>query len=81
MSQNHMIDMLFLLSSDIRSEGSIAIVKKIDLDYLMVYDSISLPHPKMCFIKLCVCVCVCVCVSLCVCVCLSVCVTVAERRA
>ena len=36
----------FLLSSDIRSEGSIAIVKKFDFDFFMVFDSISLPHSK-----------------------------------
>ena len=41
----------FLLSSDIRSEGSIAIVKKFDLDFLMIFDSISLPHPKNVFQK------------------------------
>ena len=33
-----------LLSSDIRSEGSIATVKKILLPFFMVFDSISLPH-------------------------------------
>ena len=38
-----------LLSSNIRSEGSIAIVKKFDFDYFMVFDSISLPHSKKVF--------------------------------
>ena len=63
----------FLLSSDIRSEGSIAILKKFDYDFFMnfhctVYHSHGL---KMCFRKN---------VCVCVCVCLSVCLTVAERR-
>ena len=39
----------FLLSSDIRSEGSIAIVKKFYFDFLMIFDSISLPHSKNVF--------------------------------
>ena len=52
----------FLLSSDIRSDGNIAIVKKIDFDFFMVFDSISLPYSKMCFRKI---VCVCVCLSVC----------------
>ena len=67
------------------SEGSIAIVKKIDFDYLKVFDSISLPHTKKVFEKMCVCVCVCVCARVCVCVCaracVYVCVIVAERKA
>ena len=37
---------LYLLSNDIRSEGSITIVKKLDLDFLMIFDSISFPHSK-----------------------------------
>ena len=41
--------MVFLLSSDIRSEGRIAIVKKFYLDFFMIFDSISLPHPKKVF--------------------------------
>ena len=63
-----MLDTLFLLSSDIRSEGSIAIVKKFDLDFLMIFYSIvHQSHSlKMCFRK-----------NVCVCVCLSV----ADRRA
>ena len=32
-----------LLSSDIRSEGSIAIVIKFDLDFFMIFNSTSLP--------------------------------------
>ena len=64
---------VFLLSSDIKSVGSIAIVKIFDFDFLMIFHSTSLPESKMCFRKKCLCVCVCVCVS--------VCVTVAERRA
>ena len=36
----------FLLSSDIRSEGSIAIVTKFDFDFLMAFDSTSLPQSK-----------------------------------
>ena len=45
----------FLLSSDIRSEGSIAFVKKIDFDFLrfsnffMIFDSTSLPQSKNVF--------------------------------
>ena len=50
----------------IRSEGSIAIVKKFDFDFFMIFDSISLPQPKNVFQKkVCLCVCVCVCVCLC----------------
>ena len=61
----------FLPSSDIKSEGSIAIVKKFDFDFLMIFDYISFPQSKkMCFRKI-VCMCVCVCV----------CLTVAERTA
>ena len=55
----------FLLSNDIRSEGSIAIVKMFDFDFFMIFDSTSLPQSKKVFekkISLCVCVCVCVCV-------------------
>ena len=40
---------LFLLSSDIRSEGSIAIVKKFDFDFLMILGSTSLPQSKNVF--------------------------------
>ena len=40
---------LFLLSSDIRSEGSIAIVKIIDFDFLMIFHSTSLPESKNVF--------------------------------
>ena len=58
----------FLLSSDIRSEGSIAIVKKFDFDFLIIFDSTSLK-------------CVLEKMSVCVCVCLSVCLSVADRRA
>ena len=36
----------FLLSSDIGSEGSIAIVKIFDFDFLMIFDSRSLPQYK-----------------------------------
>ena len=57
---------IFLLSSDIRSEGSIAIVKIFDFDFFMIFHSTSLPHPKKVIKK---------CVSVCVCV------TVAEHRA
>ena len=39
----------FLLSSDIRSEGSIAIVKKFDFDFFIIFDSISLPQSKNVF--------------------------------
>ena len=39
---------LCLLSSDIRSEGSIAIVKKFDLDFFILHHSYSL---KICFGK------------------------------
>ena len=38
-----------LLSSDIRSEGSIAIVKKIDFDFFRIFDSTSLPQSKNVF--------------------------------
>ena len=53
----------FLLSSDIRGEGSIAIVKKFDFNFLMIFDSTSLPQSRN------VCVCVCACARACVCVC------------
>ena len=39
---------MFLLSSDIRSEGSIAIVKKFDFDFFMIFGS-SLPQFKNVF--------------------------------
>ena len=41
----------FLLWSDIRSEGStgIAIVKKFDFDFFMIFDSTSLPESKNVF--------------------------------
>ena len=39
----------FLLSSDIRSEGSIAIVKKFDFDFFMIFGSTSLPQSKNTF--------------------------------
>ena len=55
---------LFLLSSDIRSDGSIAIVKKLDFDFFMVFDSIPLPYSNTCFRKKCMCVCVCLSVCL-----------------
>ena len=51
----------FLLSSDIRSEGSIAIVKIFDFDFLVIFHSTSLPESKNVFQKKCVCVCVSVC--------------------
>ena len=41
--------LLILLSSDIRSEGSIAIVKIYDLDFLMIFYSTSLPESKNVF--------------------------------
>ena len=56
----------FLLSSDIRSEGSIAIVKIFDFDFLMIFHSTSLPKSKKCVLE-----------KMSVCVCLSV----ADRRA
>ena len=41
---------LFLLSSDIRNEESIAIVKKFDdFDVFMIFGSTSLPQPKNVF--------------------------------
>ena len=39
----------FLLSSDIRSEGSIAIVKKFDFDFFIIFGSTSLPQSKNVF--------------------------------
>ena len=39
----------FLLSSDFRSEGSIAIVKIFDFDILMIFHSTSLPESKNVF--------------------------------
>ena len=39
----------FLLSSDIRSEGGIAIVKKFDFDFFMIFGSTSLPQSKNVF--------------------------------
>ena len=51
----------FLLSSDVRSEGNIAIVKKFDFDFLMIFGSTSLPQSKNVFQKkMSVCVCACV---------------------
>ena len=47
----------FLLSSGIKSEGSIAIIKKFYFDFFMVFDSTSLPQSKNVFQKKCVCVC------------------------
>ena len=48
------------ISSDIRSEGSIAIVKIFDFNFLMIFHSTSLPQSKNVFYKECMCVCVCV---------------------
>ena len=62
----------FLLSSDIKSEGSIAIVKKFDFEFLWFLVLHHSHRLKMCFRKN-----VCVCLS----VCLSVCLFVADRRA
>ena len=42
-------DLSFLLSSDIRSEGSIAIVKIFDFDFFMIFHSTSLPESKNVF--------------------------------
>ena len=39
----------FLLSSDIRGERSIAIVKKFDYDFFMTFGSTSLPQSKNVF--------------------------------
>ena len=81
---------LFLLSSDIRSKRSIAIVNIFVFEFLMIFHSTSLLQSKNVFYKKCMCVCVCV---LCVCARACVCVrvravaggrarvTVAERRA
>ena len=52
-----------LLSSDVRSEGSIAIVKKFDFDFFMIFGSTSLPQSKNVFYKKCLCVCPSVCLS------------------
>ena len=41
--------LLFLLSRDITSEGSIATVKKFDFDSFMIYGSTSLPQSKNVF--------------------------------
>ena len=49
-------DQLFLLSSDIMSEGIIAIVKKLDFNFLWFFILPSLPQSKMCFRKMFVCV-------------------------
>ena len=47
----------YLLSNDIRSEASIAIIKKFDFNFFMISDSTSLPQFKNVFQKnLCVCV-------------------------
>ena len=40
---------ILLLSSDIRSEGSIPIVKIFDFDFLMIFHSTSLPESKNVF--------------------------------
>ena len=50
----------FYFRAMLEVEGSIAIVKKFYFDFLMIFDSISLPHSKKkWFGKMCVCVCVC----------------------
>ena len=41
--------LIFLLSSNIRSEGSIAIVKIFDFDFFMIFHSTSLPESKNVF--------------------------------
>ena len=51
--------LFLLLSSDIRSEASIAIVKKFYFDFFMIFDSTSLPYSKKSGLEKCVCVCVC----------------------
>ena len=56
----------FYFRATFRSEGSIAIVKKFDLDFFMIFGYTSLPQSKNVFRK-----------NVCVCVC----VTVADRRA
>ena len=54
-NQNHMLDLefsfflSFLLSGDIRSAGNIAIVKKFNFDFLMIFHSTSLPESKNVF--------------------------------
>ena len=51
---------------DVRSEGStgIKIVKKFDFNFLVNFDSVSLPHSKNGVLaKMSMCVCVCVCLS------------------
>ena len=40
---------IFLFSSDMRSEGSIAIVKKFDFDFFIIFGSTSLPQSKNVF--------------------------------
>ena len=45
----YIIAFLFLLWSEIRSEGSIAIVKKFDLDFCMIFGSTSLTESKNVF--------------------------------
>ena len=58
--------MQLLLSSDIRSEGSIAIVKKIRIRFfLMIFDSTSIPQSKNVFQKKCLYVRTRACVSVC----------------
>ena len=59
----YLLNFGFLLSSYIRSEGSIAIVKRFDFDFLMIFDSTSLPHSKKSVLQKCMCVCQSVCLS------------------
>ena len=47
--QRHIFSKTLLLSSDITSEGSIAIVKKFDFDFSMIFYSTSLPQNKNVF--------------------------------
>ena len=49
MDQSTVSTNLFLLSSDIRSEGSIAIVKNSTSIIFMIFDSISPPQSKNVF--------------------------------
>ena len=48
-SSKVMHTIFFLLSSDIRSEGSIEIVEEFEFDFLMIFYSTSLPQSKNVF--------------------------------
>ena len=57
--------MYFYFRATLGVKGSIAIVKKFDIDFFMIFGSPSLPESKNVFYKKCLCVRVRVCLSVC----------------